>query len=468
MFSYREAASILKSNCEALNPSIGIQGASIDSRKIEPGNLFVALKTERNDGHRYLDEAFLKGASGALVSKDYFETTFKSLDKKSSSFQNLIPVEHTADAFLKLSQGYRDHLNLECVGVTGSVGKTSTKEFLTYLLKTQAPTYSSVGNLNNHLGVPLSIFQMQVLHRYAVLELGASARGEILKLAQVIRPKIGIVTQVSPAHLAGFGRLQDVYDTKCELLQGIMSGGAAVLPEHDNLLIQRAHRLGLKVKRVGYSSEADYSISKVASDSKYIRFTLNGKYSFRFPGQAAFLVKNAALALAACSSLGIAFEDLPEEWEGFKIPAGRFQERIYSQDIRLIDDSYNASPVSFDRAIEAFSSLPGSRKVLFISDMLELGPMEQVFHDQLGRRIAREHYDQVIGYGTRTRWTLGTLQKETREPSRIKYFENFNEAAEYLMGQITAEDSVLIKGSRGMKVDQVIPMFEARFGSPVV
>ncbi len=468
MLSFRDLSTVIKADWRCQNPSILVQGMSIDSRKIEAGDLFAAIKTEKNDGHLYLDEVFRKGASGALISRAFFLENLTESSKAKSNYQNLLVVEDPVSAMTQIARWQRMRFNPTTVGITGSVGKSSTKDFLAYLLGLKAPTLSTVGNLNNQLGLPMMLMKLHQAHRYFVAELGASAKGDIGYLADIAQPDLGIITQVAPAHLKGFGTLQNVYDTKCELFDLLQPKSIVILPEHDQLLIRRAERRELIPKRVGFSSAAEYSVKNIQMKSGWVQFSLNQRKTFRFPASAYFLAKNAAMAIAAAESLGISLNEIPESWEDLKLPKGRFETKIFGKGLQVIDDSYNASPGSFSKAIDAFAQLPHQgRKFLFISDMLELGPEEQKYHEVLGRQIANYSFEGVIGYGPLTKSTLTAVERSQRQMSEINYFEKINEAAEYLIGKIKPTDCILIKASRGMGADQVLKYIESQFGAPV-
>ncbi|MSR76696.1 MAG: UDP-N-acetylmuramoyl-tripeptide--D-alanyl-D-alanine ligase [Candidatus Omnitrophica bacterium] len=467
MFSFRDASSVLGVECQMGNSSILIQGAAIDTRKLEPGNLFVAIKTNSDDGHHYLEDAFLKGASGALIDQDYFSLHRLKFQSNPTVFQNLLPVLQPSQAFSQLATWYRDSQSMKAIAITGSVGKTSTKEFLAHLLRHKSPTLSTEGNLNNQLGLPMTLFRRQTAHRFCVAELGANHSGDIRELCAILKPDLGMITQIAPAHLKGFGTLRGVYDAKCELMQALAQGAAMILPEHDNVLIARAKKLRLKVITVGYSMMADYQISDAQREGKWISFWLNHSRKFYFPGIATFLSINAAMAVAAAEALGLPIGEMPEKWEGLEMPQGRFQERLYANDIRVIDDSYNASPSSFRRSLEAFAAMPDRRrKIVVIADMLELGDEEKKFHEVLGRCIGSHSFDVVVAYGPLSKSTVDILDSEFKGKVRTAYFQGREQAADFLLGQVQSSDDILLKASRGMSMDKVLRVFEEKFGPP--
>ena len=455
MFSYREAARLL--NVEIFLPHLSHQptGVSMDSRSLKSGDLFVALPGQRADGHDYLERAFFKGASGALVRKKYLESHLDFEKRARGKLFNLLPVEDPAAAMSALANWHRQRFNVKAIGITGSVGKTTTKEFLHFLLRQENSVLANQGNFNNHLGLPLTLLRLQPEDRYCVAELGASHRGEIRHLANLLKPEAAILTQISPAHLEGFGTLEDVYEGKLELFDALPEGAPAVIPDDDLHLIRKAKRRNLKWVRVGSSQDADYRISDLYVESGRVFFTLQGSRRFSFRSLAPFLARNAAMAIAMAHLMGVPFERMPEAWEGLELPGGRFQQRILKNGVRLIDDGYNASPASFEKALEAFEDLEGmGRKILVFSDMLELGPEEIKYHESLGRKIGLLHFDCVLAYGRCSFSAIEVLRRDYDHPCAY-HFEVASHVADYLHGFLMRDDLVLLKASRGMHIEQV-------------
>lgn len=439
--------------------SAAATGASVDSRSLRAGDLFVALRGLRADGHDFLKEAFQRGASGAVLSEDYFRD-HRNLFSPGGLYRNLLPVPGPARGFADLARWYRLRYDLHTIGITGSVGKTSTKEFLSYLLRCEAPVLANEGNLNNHLGLPLTLFRLKPSHRYCVAELGANHGGEIRFLADLLRPSAAIITQVSPAHLEGFGDLEGVYHAKCELLEALPRGSKAVLPSEDRILVSRAKALGLEVITVGEAADADCRISEVEVLKSSVRFRIRGKRRFRFPGWAAFLARNAAMAVAMAESLGISLEGMPEFWGDLRLPEGRFQACELSSGVRVIYDGYNANPFSFEKALEAFHALPlAAKRILIFSDMLELGPDEGRYHEALGLKIAQFPLDYVAAYGPRSRKAIEAA-RSVNPRLQAEHFESPSEIVQALRPLLRAEDAILLKASRGMKIEQVLRLLE--------
>lgn len=448
---FPEAASFLGSQVLHADPSLKIEGASIDSRTLKPGNLFVALPGTHTDGHQFLDTAFKRGASGALISEN-----FAARNSPKTSWGNLIPVRDVAASFLKLAGAYRQGMPLKwAVGIAGSVGKTITKEFLAYLLKQKFSTLATQGNLNNHLGVPLTLFGLQPHHEICVCELGTNRRGDVHQLAEILKPDAGILTRIAPEHLEGFGSMEQVYQAEIELFECLKPGSPAILRDDDPKLFDLVRPLNLKIARVGFSKQADYPISGVFVENGFVHFRVQGR-EFAFPGFASFLAVNAALAIAMADCCGIKMEEIPPCWDMLKLPPGRFQEKESLPGIRVIFDGYNASPVSFEAALETFEEMacPG-RKILVFSDMLEMGPAEKKWHEALGAKIAQSKLDEVWAYGPRSFWAVEAIHK--KNPAlNTHHFENARETARGLGGRLQKGDMLLLKASRGMKIEEVL------------
>ncbi len=450
MYSFPDAAAVLGAGLQAPDSSRLISGASIDTRTLEKGNLFVALRGVKEDGHRYLAQAFSKGASGALIEKEFFERNLKELE----GYSNLLSVQDTFASFTALAKAYRSRFKIPTAGITGSVGKTSTKEFLHFLLSQNRNVLATRGNFNNHLGLPLTLFGLNESHQACVAELGANHKGEIRELASVLKPDHAILTCVAPVHLSGFGSLEGIYEAKLELFESLRPGSTAVIPDDDAVLFARAGRMGLHVVRVGQSPLADYRISEVRVLEGLVHFRVNGR-PYAFPGIAKFLARNAAMAIALAEAMGMKISEIPAVWTNFILPSGRFQSRLLENGVTLIDDGYNASPVSFKAALEVFSGFPAAgRRVLVFADMLELGSEEIHYHEELGEKIANAGLDLILAYGPLAGRAIQKI-KSVNSSLHALHFEGPRDIAAFLRNRLKRGDMMLLKASRGMKIEEV-------------
>ena len=456
MFSYLEASRLLRVSPEFQDLSLTVRNLSIDTRTLNPGDLFVAFKGEQCDGHDFLATAFEKGASGVLIDLCRKEAALASLRTTKVPIRNLIPVPDPQVAMTVLAAEYRKTLPVKVIGVTGSVGKTTTKEFLFYLLRKKHAVLATAGNLNNHLGVPIMLSRLEPSHQYCVMEMGASHPGEIRALAEIAAPSAGILTPIGPAHLEGFGSLENIYNAKLELVDFLRSEDPLVVLENDARLLEKLAKKDRKAITVGYSERSEYRIADVRSEGGEASFLINGKGRFSFPGQASFLALNAGLAIAMVRSLGLAWEEIPLKWEDVGFASGRFRETILPNGVRVIDDSYNANPVSFGNALAAFQSLPCSgKKIVVFADMLELGADEDRFHAELGEKIAGSGVAVALAYGKRTFLSIEALEC-SKTSCVAKHFKDILETLAALKEVLRPGDLVLFKGSRSMHVEKVL------------
>ncbi|MCM8775911.1 MAG: UDP-N-acetylmuramoyl-tripeptide--D-alanyl-D-alanine ligase [Candidatus Omnitrophica bacterium] len=467
MFSYPDASRLLETEIFFPNPDLTFSGGSIDTRTLVPGDLFIALKGSRQDGHAYLEEAFRKKASGALISRLVFECQRGRFEKGRGLFRNLLPVPDPEKALQALASWNRYQQRIPCVGITGSIGKTSTKEFLHFLMSRKFRVLSNQGNFNNHLGLPLTLLRLSSEDEMCIAELGANHAGEIRGLARILQPTMGVITQVAPVHLEGFGSFEAIYAAKLELFEELPAGSPAVIPDNNPMLIQRSRDLKLDLRLVGFSPQADYFLSDVAVSGHWVHFKFNRKWSFAFPGIAPFLAINAGMALACACEMGLDLDEIPEVWNDFRPLHGRFELRDLGNGIQVIYDGYNASPHAFDKALEVFESFPVSgKKFVVFSDMLELGSEEKKFHQDLGRKLALGHFDVVLAYGKQSLAAIEVLVSEDRHCTAI-HFETSRDVASCLQAMLRPGDCVLLKASRGMKIEEVLNHLSDRFSKAV-
>lgn len=455
MFSFPEASQILKSPLLFANPHALCYGASMDTRTLHAGDLFVALPGRHQDGHLFLEEAFAKKAAGAIIAAKVYEAQRERFEQK-GIYQNLLAVRDPLQSFQELARWHRSQFRLPCVGVTGSVGKTTTKEFIAGLLRPHFRVLATPGNYNNHLGLPLTLLRLCVKDQFCVAELGANHEGEIGFLARILQPTLGVITRIAPAHLEGFGSLEAIYRTKLELFCALPKGAPAVMGDDDPPLLELTRLLHVRPVLVGRTPAAHYRITREGTDRRGVWFEINRKWRFRFPGHATFLVRNAAMAVAVVRELGVPWDQILTEWPRESLPAGRFEERWMGGSIHVICDGYNASPAAFESALETFQALPSpGRKILVFADMLELGALTGHYHEELGRKIGQSGIEVVLAYGSWARVAVRAA-KEIRTFSAIEHFPTKEDLGHFLRQMLRPGDLVLFKASRGMKIDELV------------
>ena len=422
-------------------------GISIDSRTIREAQLFVALKGERFDGHDFLEQALNSGGAGALVSLPPL------IPHRGKS---IIYVSNTLKALQGIARYRRLSRKIRVVAVTGSNGKTTTKEMIAKILSSRYDVLSSRGNLNNHIGLPLSLTELD-RQDMAVLEMGASRQGDIDDLCQIAVPNTGVITNIGPAHLEGFGSVQGVLETKMEMLRYVDS----VVLNHDDGMIRKVPEEKLKGKRVvtfAIKSDADVRAESIVYGERGIDFNVvlkEGKeFHLHLPLYGLFNIYNALAAIAVGMLYGIPEDSVVEALGTFRgVPQRLEIDRL--KGATVISDLYNANPASMEEALKELVHLKKGRAIAVLGDMLELGAYAEAAHREIGRLIATLPIDVVIAVGDYTRYIKEELNGRG---SRIEFHhaDSPEGAGRLLIDLIREGDTVLIKGSRGMKMEEVL------------
>ncbi len=422
-------------------------GLSIDSRTIKEGELFIALRGERFDGHDFLEQALQK-ANGALVS---FPPTVVSGRK------SIIHVHNTLKALQSIARFRRLTRKVRVIGITGTNGKTTTKEMIATILGTRHSVLSSKGNLNNQIGLPLSLSGLNG-QEVAVLELGASQQGDIDELCRIAYPDIGVLTNIGPGHLAGFGSLEVVRDTKLEIAKYVKT---LVLNIDDRLLkekVEELRRKGLNLITFGISEASDIRASRIARTEKGIFFMVSGvagDFSVEMPMIGLFNVYNALAAICVAYLFAIDVESIRERLFNFKGVPMRVEKRQFRGAV-VISDLYNANPASMEEAIKELVSLKGKRAIAVLGDMLELGAYEETAHRKIGRLLAELPVEIFITVGHRMAFAGEEFERNSNGSRKHYHVSAPDEAKRILESIIKDDDTVLIKGSRGMRLERIL------------
>src|SRR5512143_343700 len=435
-----------------------VTGVSIDSRTIKSGELFIALKGDRFDGHDFVPDVVRRGAWGALVERAALESRFASF----SGLKNSLPVEDTLHSLQEMSRRHRRKFSIPVVGITGSNGKTTTKEMLAGILKQSGPVLKNEGNLNNHIGVPLTLMKLNTSHCAAAVEMGMSAPGEIDLLARLVHPTVGVITNIGPAHLEVFGSMDKVAEAKGELLGNLASDAAAVLNADDHFLSAFRNKFSGRVLTFGIKNRADVSAAKIGQDADHADFTLSaggGSVVIRLRVPGTHNIYNALAAAAAALAAGMPLDAVRDGLNDFA-PVAMRSEIKEVRGRTVLADYYNANPASMEAAISTLASLSAGRKSFAVlGDMLELGDAGREAHRAVGATTARAGVHSVI--------TIGALAKHIGEGAieagmpkeRVVEAPTHAEAAELLKKLSRPGDVVLIKGSRGMKMEKILEGF---------
>jgi UDP-N-acetylmuramoyl-tripeptide--D-alanyl-D-alanine ligase len=435
------------------SPSALAEHFSFDSRTIERGGFFFALSGTR-DGHEFVAEVASKGAVGACVARE-----IKGLPE---SF-GLIKVADTLKALQKLASRILENHKLKVIGITGSTGKTTTKEFTAALLATRYRVLKTVGNFNNQIGLPYSILAAEDFHQVAVLEMGMSRPGEIRELTQIAPPDLAIITGIAPVHLEFFKNLEEIALAKKEILDGAREGATAVLNGDDPLLKKIAADykkgeiiyFGLNPScQVRAENIRHLGLEGIAFNLIYGPEKAPIKVSFLHEG----LVYNLLAACAACLAMQLKLEEIVPVITQLSPAEHRGQIIRLKNEITLFDDSYNSNPVALKKTLESLSRLKARRKIAVLGDMLELGPAEIEFHLEAGKQVALTGWDYLVTVGERAKHLASGAVANGFNRANISSFLTAEEAAQWLKDFILPGDFILIKASHGLALDKIVKL----------
>ena len=447
-----------------------ITEAVVDSRQVIPGSLFVAIPGEHVDGHDYVADAFQRGASFALIQSDIPEH-YQTLDLRTSSGVVNLPnsfdapiclrVQNSLVALQQIARFWRRKLDLRVVAVTGSVGKSTTKDVIAEVLDQRYRTLKSPGNMNNEIGLPLTILRLGGGYERAVLEMGFYVPGEIAFLCEIALPVIGVVTNIGTVHAERAGSQEAIFRGKSELVQALPSDGVAILNLDDPLVQKMAGLTHARVFFYGLDPAADLWADEVEGlGLEGIRFSLHYQHEtlrVRVPMIGLHSVHTALRAAAVGLAEGLTWQEILDG-----LHQGHTQLRLSvvrtESGALLLDDTYNASPESMLAAINLLAQLEG-RKVAVLGDMLELGPYEKQGHEMVGVRVA-EVADELVTVGTRGHMIASAAARSGLESKKIIEFENSDEAIAHLRKSLTKDDVVLVKGSHAVRMDLVAAALE--------
>lgn len=433
-----DIAHVLNVDCQQ---DIELSGLTIDSRQVKPGQLFVAIQGERFDGHDYINDAVRLGAS-AVVCERPLDTI--SVDQ--------LVVPSTLDALAAIAKWYRQRFVCPVIAVTGSNGKTTVKEMIASILP--KPSFATAGNLNNHIGAPLSVLQLQADHRYAVFELGASHLGEIAHTVAVVQPDVSLINNIAPAHIAGFGSIEGVAKAKGEIYQGLAPKGIAVVNDDepyahfwDPLFAERS------VIRFSRQHPATICAQELVSRADgCVRFKLitplgEGVVQLQVPGMHS--VSNALAAAACCFAVGISLQDIISGLTSFDGISGRMTFCLGKHQATIIDDTYNANLRSTLTAIDVLAKRPGIR-ILVLGDMAELGEWGERHHEEVGLAAREQGIEWLM--------TCGVISAKSSQAfgSGGKHYETQQALTADLLHHLSSKATVLVKGSRSAAMENIV------------
>jgi UDP-N-acetylmuramoyl-tripeptide--D-alanyl-D-alanine ligase len=446
-----------------------ISEAAIDSRQVLPGGLFVALPGGRVDGHDYIAEAFSRKASYALVQRD-LSSSFRQIDLNANDLPASLPeppfcirVPDSLVALQKIAGFWRSKLKIRIVAITGSVGKSTSKELIADVLNQRFATLKSRGNLNNEIGLPLTLLRLGLGHERAVLEMGFYVPGEIAFLCELAKPQVGVVTNIGTVHAERAGSQEEIARGKSELVQSLPDApeGTAILNFDDPLVRPMASQTSARIFYYGLDPQADLWADQIEGMGlQGIRFRLHHQdeaLNLRVPLIGEHSVHTALRAAAVGLVEGLTWTDIV-----LGLQEGHSQLRLVvahtKEGALILDDTYNASPESTLAALNLLDEMEG-RKIAVLGDMLELGQYERQGHEMVGVRAA-QFASLIVLIGERSKMTAQAALRSGFPKKSIQWFADASEAVPYLQGLIRKGDVILVKGSRGLQMERIVHSLE--------
>jgi len=434
-----------------------VMGISTDSRKVKKDELFIPLKGEKYDGEDFVKDAIDKGASAVITAR------LDNVECLKDFSVNVIYVNETLEALHKIASYYRKKFNIPFIAVTGSSGKTTTKDMIAQILSKKYKVLKTEGNFNNEIGLPLTIFNLEDTHQIAVVEMGMNGFGEIRRLKNIVKPQVAVFTNIGVAHIEKLGSRENILKAKTELIEDFKEENVIVLNADDDMLSKIPLQYSSKYYRYGIKS-GEIKACDIEKGEKDIKYTLKYKnlekeIKLSIPG--IHNVYNSLAAICVGLEFGINVEDMAEALKDFQ--PGKMRLNIIEKgDIKIIDDVYNANPDSMKAALSVLRDLPAKRKIAVLGDMLELGEYAVEAHKEIGKLVADSHIDILI--------TSGDMSKYIAEESKVCGMKENNifvcntnkEVNEILKDIIKEGDSILVKGSRGMKMEQIVQFLQER------
>jgi UDP-N-acetylmuramoyl-tripeptide--D-alanyl-D-alanine ligase len=447
--SLMQIAKMVSGECSDSTNEILISGVSINSRVIEAGNLFIPIIGEKFNGHEFVEMAITNGATASLWQRDQ-ESPPENIP--------LIFVEDTLQALQNLAKEYRNELPLKVIGITGSNGKTTTKDIVSSIMGTTYKVLKTEGNLNNHYGLPLTILRLEEDTEVAILEMGMSGRGEIELLTKIASPDAAIITNIGEAHLLDLGSREGIAEAKLEIIAGLKEGGTLIYDGDEPLLNERLRDKSLKKITFGNHEDNSYIPMTIRQENEGTYFTINKHpdTEIYMPILGKHNVFNALAGIAVGEYFNVPLENIQNGLKQLKISNMRLEVIEGRNGSKIINDAYNASPTAMKAAIDLVRNLKGySRKFLVLGDMLELGPNEENYHYEIGEMLKPEFVDYVFTYGELSKHLAEGARKSFNH-ERVQAFTDKAALIKELKQTTSPNDLILIKGSRGMKLEEVV------------
>jgi len=427
----------------------------IDSREVNINSLFIAIIGENQDGHQYLEDAVENGAAALIVDRE-IENDFIN-----DTNISILKVDNTTKALQDIAHNYRMSFdNLEVIAVTDSAGKTTTKDLIFSVLSQKYKVLKTQGNYNNHIGLPLTILSLNGNEDIAVLEMGMSGFGEIKRLAEIASPDLGIITNVGPAHLKQLGSLENIAAAKKELLDELDASSHAVLNYDNKYTRDMAQNFPGQVTYFGLKEGADIRAVNInyKADQELQEFEMifkGDKYEFYIEKAGKHNIYNALAAAAAAFRYGLSSGEIQKGLLNIDYSSLRMEVIKIKNNISIINDTYNANPISVKAAVDVLKDFRGERKILVLASMLELGKESLSAHREIGRYTAEKGIDILIAVGKKAFSTAAAAEEAGMRKKCVRRAENKKEAVKILKNMLQKEDTLLIKGSRANKMEKI-------------
>lgn len=424
-----------------------------DTRIIKDGCLFLALKGDRFDGHDYTKQALEKGAVAVITEKD------------TGCGDKELRVKSTREALLVLASWYRRRFNPLVVGLTGSVGKTTTKEMIAAVLSTKYKTLKNEGNLNNEIGLPMTVFGLDASYEAAVFEMGMNHFGEIERLSQMAAPNVGVITNIGVSHIENLGSRENILAAKSEIMAG-MESGAPLIVNGDDAYLQKIDAKDHRLITFGIENEAcDFRaeiLSKAGDTASFYIIHDDLRQKIGLPTMGKHNIYNALAAYAVGRTMGVGAEEASKALSLYS-PQGMRQRIRHIKEYTFIEDCYNSSPDSVKAALDVLTQHSSKRRIAVLGDMLELGTYADRAHEDIGEEVAKKALDALFVYGNNSKLTARKAKELGLE--EVFEYDSKNDLADDLLAYLKAGDTVLFKASRGMRLEDVIEIIYGGLGS---
>ena len=444
---------IEKCNGELLigNENLILNNFSKDTRTINKGDIYIGIKGEVFDGNNFYKEALKKGASCCIL-----DNIPSDLDLSEYKDKTIIKVKDTIKCIQKLAEYKRSMYNIPVIAVTGSVGKTSTKDIIYEVVRTKYKTLKTEGNQNNHIGLPLTILKLKK-EEALVVEMGMNHLGEISVLTNIVKPTIAVITNIGTAHIGLLGSRENILKAKLEITESLTKDSTLIINNDNDLLHKEYNNLKNKYNliTIGIDNKSDYNATNIKDNIFSSNFNINNDKININVGSTAFIY-NALVAYAIGKKLKIESSKIISAINNFKLSHHRLEKKITKNNITLIDDTYNANKDSMINALSILSKVKDKRKVAILGDILELGKYSEEIHRNIGKHITQDNLDILITIGNYSKYIKEEAIKNKFSTDNIYSYNNYEESLENLASILKPNDIVLLKASHGIRLDKIV------------